>query len=127
MTKFILMAVLMCGTHITYASPFVQEDFIPVAASGYGCYIKDDIGNQIMVADVIGLKFDKQMFYPVSHALFDEQKLTRYQTDDGKNTVLFQSKKWSFHDDVSSTKGKFKYYQEGKLIYRGTFSVECGV
>lgn len=135
--KHLLALFLLSGSLNALAGPFVQEDFVPVAESGYGCYVLDDTGKQIMVSDSTGrLYFDRQAFVPQgetvlpNHGRFAQQ--ARYQAS--KNRVIFRAvtaQKLNAQDRengiLDKARGQFEYHKNGQTVYRGTFAMECGI
>lgn len=135
--KPLLALLLFSGSLNVLASPFAQEDFVPVAESGYGCYIFDDTGKQIMVSDAtMRLYFDQQSFTPQGQTILPNRgrfaKQARYQV--GKNQVIFRAivaQKLNAQDRengiLDKANGQFEYRQNGRVAYRGNFKIECAV
>lgn len=134
--KYLFALLLLSGSLNVLASPFVQEDFVPVAESGYGCYVFDDTGKQIMVSDVHILHFDQQTFKPMRQSILPNHgrfaKQARYQA--GKNQVIFRAivaQKLNAQDRengiLDKANGQFEYRQNGRMVYRGNFKIECAV
>ncbi|XXQ68265.1 hypothetical protein ACKLNO_11835 [Neisseriaceae bacterium B1] len=134
--KHLLALLLLSGSLNAFASPFVEEDFVPVAESGYGCYVFDDTGKQIMVSDVHILHFDKQAFKPIRQSILPNHgrfaKQARYQA--GKNQLIFRAivaQKLNAQDRengiLDKANGQFEYRQNGRVVYRGNFKMECGI
>lgn len=135
--KQLLALLLLSGSLNAVASPFVNEDFVPIAESGYGCYVFDDVGKQIMVADATGsLHFDQLSFAPQSETILPNRgrfaQQARYQS--GKNQVIFRmivAQKLHKQDRengiLDKANGQFEYRQNGRVVYRGKFKMECAI
>lgn len=135
--KKLFALLLLSGSLNAFASPFVEEDFVPVAESGYGCYVFDDTGKQIMVADATNsLHFDQQAFAPQGKTILPNRgrfaQPVRYHSS--KNVVIFHAmtaQKLSEQDQqngvINKVIGQFEYRKNGRTVYRGKFTMQCAV
>lgn len=135
--KHLLALLLLSGSLNAFASPFAQENFVPVAESGYGCYVFDDTGKQMMVSDATSrLHFDQQSFLPQDKTILPNHgrfaKQARYQA--GNNQVIFRAiavQKLNEQDRengiLDKASGQFEYRQNGRTVYRGKLTIECAI